>query len=266
MSDFIFILGALVAGLLAGGIANARVMRTQKGLIFTTSKACSICAKPAHAKEYLPVFGYFAVKGRCHKCKAVIPWQYPATEVVFAALFVVFAARAISLWGLELPLYASAAEAVLLFVRDAVVVSALILIFVFDYRASIIPDRLTIPAMVVAILCNVALGVPVTEILLGGFLLGGFFAFQFLFSKGKWVGGGDIRMGMLMGFLLGPWLGVLALLLAYAAGAVVGVGLLIGKQRTLASHVPFGTFMALATVVTMLWGQQLLDWYLGFFS
>ncbi len=266
MSEAVYLLAALGAGLLAGGLANACVMRTRESLIFTTSRACSICAEPAHPKELLPVFGYFAVKGRCHRCKAVIPWQYPATEAVFAVLFVVFAARALGLWGLELPMYVLANESLWLFVRDAMIVSALVLIFVFDYRAYIIPDRLTIPAMVVALVGNLALGVPMLPILLGGLLLGGFFAIQFLVSKGRWVGGGDIRMGLLMGFLLGPWLGVVALLLAYIAGAAVGVWLLISKKRDMGSHVPFGTFMALATIVTMLWGQQILDWYLGFFG
>lgn len=266
MSDALYLGGALVAGLLVGGIANALVMRTRESLIFTTSRSCSVCAEPASAKEMLPVFGYFSVKGRCRTCKAIIPWQYPATELVFGLLFVVFAARALGLWGLVLPNYVSHSEAMLLFVRDAWMISALILVFVFDYRASIIPDRITIPAMLVAILCNVVLGVPVVTILLGGLLLGGFFAVQFLISKGKWVGGGDIRMGMLMGFLLGPWLGVEALLMAYIAGAVAGVFLLLSKKRDMSSHVPFGTFMAMGTVVTMLWGQQIMDWYLAFFA
>jgi prepilin signal peptidase PulO-like enzyme (type II secretory pathway) len=266
MTDILYLLGALVAGLLAGGIANARVMRTKESLIFTTARSCSICAQPAHPKELLPIFGYFAVKGRCHRCKEVIPWQYPATEAVFAALFVIFAARAMGLWGFEIPAFVSSDETFLLFVRDALMATALILIFVFDYRAYIIPDRLTIPAMVVAILANVALGIPVPSILLGGFLLGGFFAVQFLMSQGRWVGGGDIRMGMLMGFLLGPWLGVVALLVSYVVGAIAGVFLLLSKKRELGSHVPFGTFMALGTIVAMLWGQQILDWYLGLLS
>lgn len=265
MSEALYLVLAAVAGLLAGGIANARVMRTKESLVFTTARSCSVCAHPAHPKEYLPLFGYFAVKGRCQRCTAVIPWQYPATEVAFALLFAVFAARSFGMFGLDIPVYVSANEALLLFVRDALMVSALILVFIFDYRAYIIPDRITIPAMIIAILCNVALGVPVMPILVGGLLLGGFFAVQFLVSQGRWVGGGDIRMGMLMGFLLGPWLGLVALLLSYISGAIVGVGLLASKRREMGSHVPFGTFMALATVVTMLWGQRLLDWYLGFF-
>ena len=73
-------------------------------------------------------------------------------------------------------------------------------------------------------------------------------------------------MGMLIGFLLGPSLGVVALLLSYIAGAIIGLGLLVSKKRNMASHVPFGTFMVMGTIVTMLWGQRILDWYLGFFN
>lgn len=266
MPDLLYFALALLAGLIAGGLANARVMRTRESLIFTTTKSCSICAQPAHVKEWLPVFGYFAVKGRCHKCREVIPWQYPATEAMFAVLFAVFAARALGMWGFAIPDYVAANEVLLLFVRDALMMCALILVFIFDYRAYIIPDRITLPAILIAIICNLALGIPAETILLGGLMIGGFFALQFLLSKGKWVGGGDIRMGMLMGFLLGPWLGIVALLVSYVAGAMVGGFLLATKKRELGSHVPFGTFMALATVVTMLWGQGLLNWYLGFFG
>lgn len=266
MTDALYLVGALVTGLIAGGVANALVMRTRESLIFTTSRSCSICAQPVSSTEMLPLVGYFMVKGRCQKCKAVIPWQYPATEVVFSLLFVVFAARALGLWGLELPPFVMGDQAWMLFLRDALIASILVLIFVFDYLAYIIPDRLTIPAMMIAIVANLALGMPVVPMLLGGFLLGSFFAVQFLVSKGRWVGGGDIRMGMLMGFLLGPALGVVALLIAYVSGAIIGLGLLMTKKRDMASHVPFGTFMAVGTIVTMLWGQRILDWYLGFFS
>lgn len=266
MTDPLLLVGAAVIGLLVGAFVNAKVMRTKESLIFTTARSCSICAQPASVREMLPLFGYFSVKGKCRRCNAVIPWQYPATELAFALLFVLFAARAVGMWGLEVPTYVSEPELLLLFVRDSLMITAFVLVFVFDYRAYIIPDRITIPAMIAAILCNVALGYPVWAILLGGFMIGGFFALQYLLSHGKWVGGGDIRFGMLMGFLLGPWLGLVALLISYVAGAIVGSFLLLTKRRVLGSHVPFGTFMAIGTVIAMLWGNQILDWYLGFFS
>jgi len=80
--------------------------------------------------------------------------------------------------------------------------------------------------MIVALIFNVALGADAINLLAGGFLIGGFFAFQFLLSGGKWIGGGDIRMGLLMGFMLGLELGIVALFISYVLGAIVGVGLI----------------------------------------
>lgn len=259
----LILIGAAVLGLLVGGLVNALVMRTRESLMFTVARSCAICAEPVSSTEYLPIFGYFAVRGRCGGCQAVIPWQYPATELAFALLFIVFAARAAGLWDGAFPEFVSPNEGVLLFIRDAIMVTALILVFVFDYRASLIPDRITIPAIVAAIVLNLALGMEPGRMLLGGLFLGGFFAIQFLFSGGRWVGGGDVRMGMLMGFLLGPWVSIAALLLAYILGAIVGVVLIASKKRSLGSHVPFGTFMALSTILAMLFGDLVIDWYLN---
>lgn len=261
--SLLLLLGAGLLGLLVGGLVNAVVMRTRESLMFTVARSCAVCAEPVSSREYLPLFGYFAVRGRCGGCQAVIPWQYPATEVVFALAFIIFAARAGGLWDGALPDFVSPNEGLLLFARDAFAVTALILVFVFDYRASLIPDRITIPAIIAAIVFNLALGMPAGQMLLGGLFLGGFFAVQFLFSGGRWVGGGDIRVGMLMGFLLGPWVGIAALLAAYIMGALVGVALLASKKRELSSHVPFGTFMALATILAMLFGDQAVAWYVG---
>lgn len=258
--------GAAVLGLLVGGVVNALVMRTRESLMFTVARSCAICAEPASGLEYLPLFGYFAVRRRCGGCQAVIPWQYPATEAAFALLFLVFAARAAGVWSDALPDFVLLSEGWLLFIRDAIVVTALVLVFVFDYRASLIPDRITIPAIIAVIVLNLALGMDPVIMLLGGLFLGGFFAIQFLFSNGRWVGGGDVRVGMLMGFLLGPWIGITAMLAAYILGAVVGVWLVTTKRRTLGSHVPFGTFMAMATILAMLCGEQIMNWYLNLLS
>lgn len=259
----LLLLGAGILGLLVGGLVNAVVMRTRESLMFTVARSCAVCAEPVSSTEYLPLFGYLAVRGRCGGCQAVIPWQYPATEVAFALLFILFAARAAALWDGALPDFVSLNEGLLLFARDASMVTALILVFVFDYRASLIPDRITIPAIIAAAAFNLALGMPLNQMLLGGLFLGAFFAVQFLFSGGRWVGGGDVRMGLLMGLLLGPWVGIAALLLAYVMGAFVGVVLLASKKRVLSSHVPFGTFMALATILAMLIGDQAVAWYLN---
>ena len=73
-------------------------------------------------------------------------------------------------------------------------------------------------------------------------------------------------MGLVMGFLLGVNLGIVALFSAYVLGAIVGIGLILFGRKTLKSHVPFGTFLATGTLIAMIWGQDILNWYLGFFA
>jgi len=258
------IIGAAILGLFAGAFINARIMRSKDSMSFTTNRACAVCAAPLKHKEMLPVVGYLAVKGRCRRCTAVIPWQYPATEAVIALLFAFFAARI--LFHFELPVFVGPGDEILLFVRDALTALVLIMVFMFDYRASVIPDRVTIPGMVIVTICNILLGMPVAELLLGGLVLGGFFAAQFLISRGRWVGGGDVRMGMLMGFLLGPILGIVALFISYVSGSIIGIMLISSGNRKIDSHVPFGTFLAFATVICMFFGQYLFNWYMSLFS
>ena len=104
------------------------------------------------------------------------------------------------------------------------------------------------------------------EHILAGLIGGAWFGWQYVISKGKWIGGGDIRLGAVMGLLLGwPDLGV-ALFLAYILGAIVSVHLLISKKAKRGAQIAFGTFLSLTTVITLLFGDQLLHWYLGLFN
>jgi prepilin signal peptidase PulO-like enzyme (type II secretory pathway) len=96
---------------------------------------------------------------------------------------------------------------------------------------------------------------------LGSAILGaGFFGLQYLLSSGRWVGGGDIRLGLLMGSFLG-WPSILfALCLAYVGGSIIGVGLIVSKRKTWQSAIPFGTFLTIATVLFHLYGHRVLPY------
>jgi len=154
----------------------------------------------------------------------------------------------------------------LVFLRNTVFLSYLVLIFVYDLRHMLIIDRFTIPAMIFAIIINLWLGtIPAWSVLVGGLVLAGFFWIQFVISKGTWVGGGDIRMGALMGFMLGLEHGLVALFIAYVLGAIVGVAMMASGKATRKTPVPFGSFLAVATVIVLFVGQPLIDWYLGLF-
>ncbi len=258
----IIIVAALV-GLAAAALVNAFLMRSPEGLALTVRRTCAVCAHPVAVADLMPIVGYVRMKGQCRRCRAVIPWHYVLAEIFTACWFALLAVRV--MYGVYIPSFVTPDEYLLLFCRDAFVGLALVFIFVFDAKASVIPDQLSIPALIIAILFNVMLGMDALMIAFGLFLLGSFFAFQTIASRGRWVGGGDVRVGMLMGALLGPAVGVFALLLSYMLGALVGLYLLFFRRANLADHVPFGTFMVVAIFTALLFGEQAVAWYLGWF-
>lgn len=252
---------ASLFGIAVGSFINVVVFRSETNETLLGRSKCRTCQKPILPKDLIPVLSYFALKGRCRSCSAVIEWQYPVVEIVMGVLFGVLYARAAMFYNV--PSFVESNEWMLLFLRDAVMSVFLLIIFVYDLRFSYILDRFSIPAMIIALGCNALLGAPMVSILLGGLMIGGFFAFQFLISKGAWIGGGDIRMGLLMGFYLGISQGLLALFIAYVLGSIVGVILILSRKRKLDSQVPFGTFLSAATLVALLFGNDILGWYLG---
>lgn len=248
-------------GIAVGSFVNAIIFRSESNEPLFGKSKCRVCQKPILPLDLIPVVSYFALKGRCRSCSAVIEWQYPVVEIVMGVLFGVLYARAALVYNV--PSFVETNEWMLLFLRDAILSVFLLIIFIYDLRYSYILDRFSIPAMAIVFCLNVFLGASPTSLLLGGLAIGSFFAFQFLVSRGAWIGGGDIRMGMLMGFYLGLSQGLLALFLSYVFGSIIGILLILFKKRRLDSQVPFGTFMSAATLITVIFGPKILDWYLG---
>lgn len=242
----IFLLGACV-----GSFLNVVIVRTHEGTSMIRGRShCPACHKQISARDLIPIFSFFALKGRCRNCQARMSLQYPLVEFFTGILFVFF-------YFIE--------PQVVALIRDWIFISFLIVIFVYDLRYMQIPDRFTIPVMVLAVVFNLWLGfLPISSYRLGAVIIGGFFLIQYLVSKGRWIGGGDIRLGIVMGLMLGWKLGLLALLIAYVFGALVSIILLIAKKADLKSPIPFGTFLSAATIVALFAGDWILDGYLEF--
>ncbi len=247
-----FLLLIFLLGLSVGSFLNVAVFRVHDGEpVLRGRSKCRSCEEHLGARDLVPVLSYLALRGRCRRCKAVISWQYPLVELVTGILFVLAYAHAG--WTVE-------------FVRDAIFVSFLIIIFVYDLRHMLIIDRFTIPAMIFAVIVNLWLGiVPAWSVLAGGLVLAAFFWIQFLVSRGTWVGGGDIRMGALMGFMLGVEYGLIALFFAYMLGAIVSVGLLVTGKVNRKTPIPFGTFLSVATLMALFAGSAIVKSYLSLF-
>lgn len=240
---------AFIFGLLIGSFLNAWVWRmvVPKSIVRGRSQ-CPNCHHGLAARDLVPVISWLALRGRCRYCQERISWQYPLVElttaIVFAYLAWVFGWSALTVWM-------------------AVISALLLVIFVIDFRYSIIPDAVSLPLILISLLSLVFRPLTWQAMVIGGVVGGGFFLLQWLVSRGRWVGDGDIRLGVAMGVLLGWQLLLVALFLAYVVGAIWGVGLLVGRKKTLSSQLPFGTFLAVATWVCLLWGQPLLSWYLN---
>jgi prepilin signal peptidase PulO-like enzyme (type II secretory pathway) len=105
---------------------------------------------------------------------------------------------------------------------------------------------------------------PPLSLALGIALGAGFFAAQYAVSGGRWIGGGDIRLGALMGALLGWQSLLVALFLAYVSGALVAVPLLARRTKQWGSTIPFGTFLSVGALIALYFGADIIAWYVGY--
>ncbi|MFA6603415.1 MAG: prepilin peptidase [Patescibacteria group bacterium] len=246
---FIFFFGAVI-----GSFLNAVIWRLRTRESFIVGRSyCPQCRETLEAVDLVPIVSYLMLCGRCRHCRKAIGPQYLWVELAVAAAFLL-AAR---VW----PPVAAFGISHLLLAWYAIAI--LTVVFVYDLRYFLVLRSVTLPATVILALGNLWLGYRWSLLAIGMIVAGGFFWLQHTLSKGRWVGGGDMYIGLLMGAILGWPMVLVALLLAYVSGAAVGLVLLAAKRKQLKSQLPFGPFLAAATLVTLLYGQPLVDWYLG---
>ncbi len=239
----------LILGLVIGSFLNVVVLRLHlKKSFFLNRSECPKCQHKLKWYELIPLASFFIQLGKCRNCNIRISWQYPAVELVTGLVFVIL----FLVFGLT---YSALVYIVL--------ACFLIVIFVYDLRFGLILDKVILPAVVLAVIGNFLIGRDWLDVIIG-FIAGGlFFLLQFVVSKGKWIGGGDIRLGALMGLILG-WQGLLvALFLSYVIGALVSIFVVILSKKKLNSKIPFGTFLTLATFATIIFGDSLINFYLS---
>lgn len=157
----------------------------------------------------------------------------------------------------------------------------MIVIFVYDLKHYIIPDKILFPAIVIAftyrlfenlIHWNLSGNWPskidnfigLFNFIIAAIIASAFFLAIFLISRGKWIGFGDVKLAVLAGLLLGfPGI-LLGLFLAFFFGAIIGIGLIFLKLKGLKSQIPFAPFLIIGTFVTMFWGKEIINWYKNF--
>lgn len=250
--EILIIVFSAILGLAIGSFLNVLTFRlmSNTSVVFGRSH-CQTCGILLRARDLIPVFSFLWLLGKCRDCEQPISKQYPLVEIATAVGFGIIAASHI--YGVE-PFNGLALA------RDLVFTTALVSLFVFDYRWLVLPDQVTIPLIVTAILFNIALGATSIELIVGALVGGGLYFGLWAVSRGSWVGSGDIRLGAAMGFMLG-WPGVLvALYIAYLIGGVVAIVLLSTGHKKRGTVLPMGTFLVAGTFIVMVLQQVYPDW------
>lgn len=244
MYILIFLLGIAV-----GSFLNVCILRIPAGeSIVTGPSHCPRCGRRLKWFELIPIFSFLALRGRCSGCKSAISPQYPLIEAANGAVWLL----CFAVMGFE-PMAAVA----------CLFASALIVISVIDARTMEIPPGATIAVLVLGGLATALDWQNWLLHLIGLFAVSLPLALLFYITKGRGIGGGDVKLMAACGLLLGWKLVLLGFFLGCLFGAVIHLALMAAKKAGRA--LSFGPYLALGCFTALLFGNSLISWYLGMF-
>ena len=252
---------AFLFGTIIGSFLNVVIYRYNTGATLGGRSLCMSCGKKLSWYELVPVISFLAQKRKCTNCGSAISWQYPITELLTGFLF-------LFVFSLQYPLLNFTDIADVLFYW--VVVSLLVVITVYDWKHKIIPDGLAYTFAVLSLGAFLLhAGFPLGRLssapyvlnLLAGPILASPFALLWLWSRGRWIGLGDAKLALGIGWFLGFYAGLSAVILAFWTGAFLGVTVLSfkGKTFTIKGEIPFGPFLVLGTFLVFFFGIDVLS-------
>ncbi len=264
--ELIFYPFIFLFGLVVGSFLNVVIFRLESGEQVARGRShCQYCRHTLEWHDLIPVLSFLALGGKCRYCKKKLSIQYPLVELATGMLFV-FTVQFFDIRYLIFDIKNLLTISYYLFIT-----SALIVIFVYDFRHYIIPDKIVYSAIVITFLYQLAISqYPISNIqyfisfILAAFLASGFFFAIVVITKGAGMGGGDVKLAFLMGLALG-WPKILAaLFLTFTIGAICGIILIALKRKKFKSEIPFGPFLVLGTFAALFWGEEIVKWYAGY--
>lgn len=240
-----------LAGAAVGSFLNVCIDRLPAGRsIIRPPSFCDSCQRRIPRRELIPLLSFLWLRRRCSHCGASIPWRVFWVEAVTGVSF------ALLYWHFGL----TAELAVALFYF-----SIFIVIFVIDIDHQLILNRIVYPAAAIALIIDIFMPEPgfLNGLLGGGVGLAVLLVPALVFRGG--MGWGDVKMAGLIGLVVGFPQVLVAVVGGVIVGGLVAVILLLFRIKGRKDAIPFGPFLSLTTMVTIVYGQEILDWYLGFF-
>ena len=254
-------------GIAIGSFLNVCIDRLPvgKSLVYPSSR-CDACQHPLSPKDLIPVFSYLWLRGHCRYCHAPIPYRQLLVEIGTGLLFVLIYWRS----GLDIE-----------FAITAFYCCVFVVIAFIDWEHQLILNKVTYPAAVAALIISlfyhpwvvVNVSLPWPEIASGvtgivNSVIGGAIGFFFflitylIYPKG--MGLGDVKMAGLIGLVTGFPLVFVAMFIGIFSGGLVAIILLLFRKKGRKEAIPYGAFLALGPIAALLWGSEILNWYLGF--
>lgn len=276
--EIVFIIFAVILGLLVGSFLNVVALRFNTGKSLGGRSGCFSCGAQLTWKQLIPAFSWLFQKGRCHNCGSQISPTYILGEVTTAVFYGLIASRGF-FTGADV--MSSGYLITSLFL--VIIFSILLVILMYDIRHKIIPDSLSFSFGLLTFaslfffemtslgLLYTGFHVPSWEFILGGVLVPLPFAFLWLISRGRWLGLGDPKLMVGMGFLLGISQGFSSVFLSFWIGTlfVVAVGLINfilkkqlfrdGKKSIMKEELPFAPFLILSFLITLVFNLNFFE-------
>jgi len=255
------------AGLTVEGSEKTQVKRLamrSKTAALKDRSICLHCGRELRAYDLIPVVSWVSTRGKCRTCKKPIGKMEILAEVLVGASFVV----SYLVWP-----YVFDTQGIVYFVIWCIMLVLLAVHWMYDARWFLLLDRITILITILALIFVSLRLADIPAPLLGGELLGlgitlavlpGFYGLLYVISRGGWIGFGDVKLLVPFALMLPSWeYGVLLIFLANLIGCLVLLPAMVSKKLSRTSRVPFGPFLIAAFVITVLFGQNILDFYIG---
>lgn len=257
------LIALILLGLIFGSFANALIWRTHQRTrsIFSGRSICPHCKHQLAARDLVPLLSWLSLGGRCRYCHKPISRQYPIVELLAGSVF--------GLSYIFWPESLDSGQWVLLITWLASSVGLLALA-VYDLKWMLLPNQLIYPTLLIASLGRAAYITgfsqnklaDLTAWLAAVAVASGIFWLIFYGSRGKWIGYGDVRLGLITGTLLAtPAKSLLMIFTASVLGTLFVLPAVIARQKSLSYKLPYGPFLILAAGLVILFGAPVIDWY-----
>lgn len=242
----------IIYGLIIGSFLNICIYRIPRSesIVFPSSH-CPYCNKKLKWYDNIPIFSYLSLKRECRYCNIRISSIYPIVELFNAVIYIAMYIK----FGFAFD-----------FFFYALISSILIIITFIDLKNMIIPDVLVLIIFISSIIYKatiyyIGINPQIISSIYGLIISGILFLAIVILSRGG-MGGGDVTLIAALGFILGLKYILLNMFLSFLLGAVISMFLLASRIKTRKDPIPFGPFIIISFLITVFWGQDIIDWYL----